>query len=228
MKRTSISSIVMTLALTISGYAQAQAIERVISLNFDSSDSAAAALGELFEDSAMRGSKATLYAADFGVANGASHKIVVDHDSYADRIKMDKKRIESHGWANYLLATQDAEFVAADLAVVIDDHGKARHEAGYLIVFLMQVKDIDTYRAALKDLNAAQRNPGVLRLVEIRSGSTAVTHAVLVGADDFAAANEYIDDLYASDAFETFKGAVSDIRSVVAVEMYRRVGAYGY
>ncbi|MDH3748165.1 MAG: hypothetical protein OER97_08150 [Gammaproteobacteria bacterium] len=228
MKRTSLSAFVIALALSFSSYAQAQAIERVISLNFDSSASAAEALEELFQDSDMRGNKATLYAADFGVMSGASHVIVADHDNYAARATADKRRRESHGWAKYLLATQDAEFVSADLAIVVEDFGKPRHEAGYVIVFLMQVKDVNAYRAALKDLNTAQRNPGVLRLVELRSGSTAVTHAVLVGADDFAAANEYIDELFASDAFATFKANVSDIRSVVAIEMYRRVGAYGY
>jgi len=228
MKRKIISTFIITLALSFGGYAHAQAIERVISLNFDSSAGAAAALEELFQDSDMRGNKATLYAADFGVLSGASHVIVADHDSYGARAAADKRRRESHGWSKYMLATQDAEFVSSELAVVVEDFGKPRHEAGYLIVFLMQVKDVNAYRAALKDLNSAQRNPGVLRLVEIRTGSTAVTHAVLVGADDFAAANEYIDKLYASDAFATFKAAVGDIRSVVAVEMYRRVGAYGY
>jgi hypothetical protein len=92
----------------------------------------------------------------------------------------------------------------------------------------MEVRDAGVYRAALKKLNDAIGNPGVLRLVAVRSGPVDMTHAVLIGADDFAAVNEYLDDLYASDAFATFLDEVGDIRTVKNIAMYRRVGAWGY
>lgn len=208
--------------------ASGQAIETVYSLKYDNTDEAAAAIEELFEDDALRGSKVTLYAADFGVANGASHVVVADYDSYADRTRLDKMRIDSHGWANYMLKNQDTELVAADLVPVVRDFGRPRHTAGYLVVFLMSVSDPGAYLAALGELDDAIGNPGVLRLVAIRTGSTQVSHAVLVGADSFEAANAYLDKLFASDAYASFADKVKDIRSIQHVEMFRRVGAWGY
>ena len=227
MKKTIVSTIALSFAL-LGSYVQAQAIEAVYSLKFDSTDVVEAALTELFEDDALRGSKATLYVNDLGVPGGGTHTIVADYDNYAARTKLDKARVESHGWANYVLATQGSELVSADLAIVIEDFGKARHEAGYLVAFTMQVRDAGKYRDALAKMEKAIGNPGVLRLVAVRSGTTDVTHAVLVGASDFAAANEYLDKLYASDGFETFVEEVGDIRTVGNVAMYRRVGHRGY
>jgi hypothetical protein len=182
---------------------------------------------DLFSDPAMTDARVTLYAADFGVRDG-SHKIVADFDSYAERMAREDKRRASHGWSRWQLAMLDAEFVAAEMVAVVADYGKPRHTAGYLLVYLVNVQDAGVYAAALKDMNDALGNPGVLRLVAMRSGSRAVTHAVLIGGDDFAAVNNYMDKLYASDAFRTFVSKVSDIRSVVHIESYRKVGAWGY
>jgi hypothetical protein len=171
MKKTIVSTIALSFAL-LGSYVQAQAIEAVYSLKFDSTDVVEAALTELFEDDALRGSKATLYVNDLGVPGGGTHTIVADYDNYAARTKLDKARVESHGWANYVLATQGSELVSADLAIVIEDFGKARHEAGYLVAFTMQVRDAGKYRDALAKMEKAIGNPGVLRLVAVRSGTT--------------------------------------------------------
>lgn len=228
MKKRAICTILAAASLLLSGLAQAQAIEAVYSLKFDSTAMVREALTELFEDDALRGSKATLYVHEFGVPGKATHTIVADYDNYAVRDKIDKARYESHGWANYMLATQGSSVQTAELVTVIKDYGKPRHEAGYLVAFTMQVSDAARYAAALEKLNDAVRHPGVLRLVGIRSGPADVTHAVLVGADDFAAANEYLDKLFASDAYATFATEVGDIRKLLNVAMYRRVEAYGY
>jgi hypothetical protein len=206
---------------------QAQQFEAVYSLEGVSSSEAKAAMDDLFSDAAMKGSSVTLYEADFGVRDG-SHKIVVDFESYEKRDERDSKRRASHGWARFQLAMQDADFVAADMVGVVADHGKPRHTADYLLVYLVQVQDPAVYAAALAEMNGALENPGVLRLVAMRSGSRAVTHAVLIGGDDFASVNQYIDKLYASEAFASFASKVGDIRSVVHIESYRKVGAWGY
>jgi len=228
MKKTVITAVLMSFALFTSAYAQAQAIEAVYGVKFESTASVKAAMSELFEDNAMRGSKVTIYAHDLGVPGKATHTIVADYDNYAARDKMDKARRESHGWAKYMLATQDSKFVSGDLAVVVKDYGKARHEAGYLVVFTMQVKDPGKYVTELDKLNDAVSHPGVLRLVALRSGPANISHAVLVGAADFAAANKYLDTLFASDAYAAFAREVGDIRTLQNVAMYRRVGAWGY
>lgn len=227
MTKKRLSTIVFIASMLISASAQAQQFEAVYSLHGVSSSEAEAAMEDLFSDPAMTDARVTLYAADFGVRDG-SHKIVADFDSYAERMARGDKRRASHGWSRWQLAMLDAEFVAAEMVAVVADYGKPRHTAGYLLVYLVSVQDAGVYAAALKDMNDALGNPGVLRLVAMRSGSRAVTHAVLIGGDDFAAVNNYMDKLYASDAFRTFVSKVSDIRSVVHIESYRKVGAWGY
>lgn len=228
MKKSVFSTALLSLALLVSGYAQAQGIEAVYNLTFDSTSGAKAAMTELFEDDDVRGSKATLYVHDFGVPGDGSHTIVADYDSYAARDKRSKARMESHGWAKYLLATQGSELVSADLVTVVKDYGKPRHTAGYLVVYTMQVGDPGRYAASLDKLHDAIGDPGVLRLVAIRSGPANVSHAVLIGADDFAAANDYLDKLLTSDAYATFAKEVADMRTIHNVAMYQRVGAWGY
>lgn len=227
MKKIKISTVVVSFFMLLSAAVQAQPFEAVYSLGGVSSSEAKAAMEDLFSDSAMKDAGVTLYAADFGVADG-SLKIVADFDNYAQRAERDKKRRASHGWSRWQLAMQDAEFVAANMVAVVADYGKPRHTADYLLVYHVNVQDASVYAAALKEMNDALGNPGVLRLVAMRSGSRAVTHAVLIGGDDFAAVNEYMDKLYASDAFATFVAKVRDIRSVVHIESYRKVGAWGY
>ena len=227
MTRRTLSTVVLSVFMLVGAAVQAQQFEAVYSLENVSSSEAKAAMDDLFSDSAMKGSNVTLYAADFGVRDG-SHKIVVDFDNYAERDERDEIRRASHGWSRWQLAMQDAEVVAADMVGVVADYGKPRHTADYLLVFLVNVQDPAVYAAALSELNDALGNPGVLRLVAMRSGSRAVTHAVLIGGDGFTAVNEYMDKLYASDAFGTFTSKVSSIRSVVHIESYRKVGAWGY
>ncbi|MGI9237802.1 MAG: hypothetical protein ACR2QZ_10425 [Woeseiaceae bacterium] len=228
MKKRAITTMLAAVGVLLSGFAQAQAIEAVYSLKFDNTAMVEGAITELFKDDALRGSKATLYVHEFGVPGKATHTIVADYDNYAARDKADKARYESHGWSKYMLATHGSRLESAELVTVIKDYGKPRHEAGYLVAFTMQVSDAARYAAALDKLDDAVDNPGVLRLVGIRSGPADVTHAVLVGADDFAAANKYLDKLFASDAYAAFAADVGDVRKLLNVAMYRRVGAYGY
>lgn len=227
MKNIRLSAAVISVFMLLSAGVQAQQFEAVYSLEGVSSSDAKAAMEDLFSDPAMKDAGVTLYAADFGVTNG-SLKIVADFDNYAQRAERDEKRRGSHGWSRWQLAMDDAEFVAADMVAVVADHGKPRHTAGYLLVYMLNVQNAGVYAAALKEMNDALGNPGVLRLVAMRSGSRAATHAVLIGGDDFAAVNEYMDKLYASDAFSAFVAKVRDIRSVVHIESYRKVGAWGY
>ncbi len=227
MIRKTLSAVYLSGLILVSAGVQAQPFEAVYSLEGVSSSEVRAAMDDLYSDAAMKGSNVTVYAADFGVRDG-SHKIVVDFDNYAERTERDSKRRASHGWSRWQLAMQDAEFVAAEMVGVVADHGKPRHTADYLVVYLVQVQDAAIYASALAEMSDALGNPGVLRLVSMRSGSRAVTHAVLIGGDDFASVNKYMDKLYASDAFRTFAAKVGDIRSVVHIESYRRVGAWGY
>ncbi len=226
MKKPILSILVAAASLFLAGLSFAQQFEAVHSINFESTSGAKAAMDELFEDDAMKGARVTLYARTFGDAP-ASHVIVADFDDYDDFMDTQERRIASHGWARYLLGTQDSEYLGGNMVMVVDDHGAPRHTAGYLAAYLIQSTDPAAYRAAVKDLNDAIGNPGVLRLVSMKTGSTAVTHAVLIGAEDFAALNEYLDKMTASEAFAEFVKKVGATRKVVGVDMYRRVATWG-
>ncbi len=213
--------------LVLGAGAQAQQFEVVHMLNYQNGAAAKAALDALFADDAMKGGKATLYAYDAGDMQ-STHFVVEDFDGYDARVRLDDSRRASHGWSKYLLATPDAEYVGSEIVMVVDDHGKARHTADYLIAYLIHTTDAAAYREAVKDLHEGVGDPGVLRLVALRTGNRAATHAVLIGGKDFAAVNKYMDKLLASDAYRVFAEQVGDIRKVVGVNMYRRIGGWGY
>ena len=219
-------TLVTTLAVFLAGMASAQQFEAVHGINPQSTSGAKAALDNLMKDDAMKGARVTMYALEFG-ENPASHLIVEDFDGYGSYMKSRDKRVASHGWSRYQLATDDSEYVGSTLVAVVDDHGAQRHTAGYLVAFLIHTTDAGAYRDAIAELDEAIDNPGVLRLVATRSGGAAYTHAVLIGGKDFKAVGEYLDELFASDAFADFVAKVGDTRKVVGVDWYRRVGTWG-
>ena len=205
----------------------ADKFEAVHAINYPDAHHAKAAIDELMKDPAMKGAKLTLYALEFGDAE-AKHLVVQDFDSYAEYMDSTAKRLASPGWTRYLLETNvNAHYLGTELAMVVDDHGAARRSAGYLVAYVINTTDPATYRAGIADLNRGVGNPGVLRLVSFRSGSMAATHAVLIGGADFKAVNEYLDKLFASDAFGKFAAKVGPARKVVGVEMYQRVATWG-
>lgn len=226
MKTKTLVSIASTVLCFLSATSLAQQIEAVHGINYASSEQAEAALDALMKDDAMKGGRVTLYARDFGEA-AASHLVVEDFDDYSAFETSRDRRIASHGWSRYLLATNDSEYLGSQLIQVVDEHGAPRHTAGYLAAYLIHTTDASTYRSAIADLDDAIGNPGVMRLVALRTGSMAYTHAVLIGGEDFESVNKYLDKLFASDAFADFNAKVGDTRKVVGVDMYRRVATWG-
>lgn len=227
MKTRILSILAATAMLFVTVPSLADKIEAVHGINYPSTSRAKDAIDELMKDPAMKGAKVTLYAREFGSAE-ATHLVVEDFDSYDEYMDSTAKRLASPGWSRYMLETiADSEYLGSELVMVIDDHGAARRSAGYLVAVLINTTDPAAYRKAVADLGRAVGNPGVMRLVSLRSGSMAVTHAVLFGGQDFKAVNEYLDKLYASDAFAKFAAKVGPIRKVVGVDMYQRVATWG-
>ena len=204
----------------------ARQFEAVHGINYVSNESAKAALDALMQDPAVKGSKVTLYAREFG-SSEATHLVVQDFDGYAEYMDATARRIASPGWAKYLEQTRDSKYLGSQVAIVLDDHGASRRSAGYIAAYLIKTTEPATYRAAVAELGKAIGNPGVLRLVALRTGDMGATHAVLIGGADFKAVNEYIDKMIASDAFATFTAKVGGIRNVVGLDMYRRVANWG-
>lgn len=212
--------------LSMTSPSVAQQFEVVHAINYTSSAQASNALGSLMKDDAMKGARVTLYARELG-SSPASHLVVEDFDEYADYMQSTEKRLASHGWSRYLLAADGSEYLGSQMIPVVDDHGAARHTAGYLVAYLIHTTDPATYRSGIADLDDAIGNPGVLRLVAMRTGNMAYTHAVLIGGEDFEAVNEYLDKLYSSEAFADFAAKVGSTRKVVGIDMYRRVATWG-
>jgi hypothetical protein len=226
MKTKVLTALLSITIMSVGGQALAQQFEAVHAINYTSSEQASNALGTLMKDDAVKGATVTLYARDFG-SSPASFLVVEDFDDYNDYARSTEKRLASHGWSRYLLAADGSEYLGSQMVKVVDDHGAARHTAGYLVAYLIHTTDPATYRSAIADLDDAIGNPGVLRLVAMRTGDMAHTHAVLIGGEDFKAVNEYLDKMFASDAFATFAAKVGSTRKVVGVDMYRRVASWG-
>jgi hypothetical protein len=226
MKRRILLSVLAALAILLTAPSFAQKFEAVHAINFDDYSQANRALESMMEDDAMKDSRITLYSQEFG-QRVASHIIVEDFDSYADYASSTEKRLASHGWTRYQLESMGSEYLGSDQIMVVDDHGAPRYTAEYLVAYLIHSTDGALYRSAIADLNKGVGNPGVLRLVAMRTGSMAYTHAVLIGGPDFESVQKYLDKLFASDTFAEFAKKVGDTRKVVGVNTYSRVATYG-
>lgn len=226
MKRTVPLIAAFAVILLQTGPSFAQKFEAVHAVHHQSTEQAHQSLDKLMQDQAMKGARVTLYAQTFG-DYGSSHLVVEDFDSYKNYMSSTSGRMASHAWSRYRLETMGSEYRGSDIFTVVDDHGAARHTAGYLAAYLIHTTDAAAYRSAIADINAAIGNPGVLRLVAKRTGNRNFTHAVLIGGADFEAVNAFIDKLLASDAYADFVEKVGDIRKVVGLSMYRRVATWG-
>ncbi len=204
----------------------AQKLEAVHAVHYTNPTQAEESLAKLMKDDAMKNARVTLYAQTFGDF-ASSHLVVEDFDSYKSYMSTTGARVSSHAWSRYRLDTMGSEYRGSNLIMVVDDHGAPRHTAGYLTAYLIHTTDPDTYRSAIADLNAAIGNPGVLRLVAMRTGGRAYTHAVLIGGADFETVNTYLDKLTSSDAYADFIEKVGDSRKIVGINMYRRVASWG-
>jgi hypothetical protein len=226
--KTRILSIMATTAmLLVAAPSVADKLEAVHMVDYPNSSRAKENIDALVKDPAMAGHKLTLYALEFGELP-VSHLVVEDFDSYSEYMDSTEKRFASPGWARYALESDVyTHYRGSNLVTVVDDHGAKRRSAGYLAAYLVNTTDAAAYRAGIADLNRAVGNPGVMRLVAFRSGNMAATHAVLIGGSDFKAVNEYLDKLFASDAFAKFTARVDPTRKLVSVQMYRRVGTWG-
>ena len=226
MKTTALLSALSVLALSLAAPSYAQKFEAVHAVHFDDYSQAKRAMDALMADDAMADARVTLYSQEFG-QRVASHLVVEDFDSYADYTSSTEKRLASHGWSRYQLESMGSKYLGSDQIMVVDDHGAPRYTAEYLVAYLIHSTDAATYRTAITDLGKAVGNPGVLRLVAMRTGNMAYTHAVMIGGPDFETVHKYLDKLFASDAFADFQRKVGDTRKVVGVNTYVRIATYG-
>jgi hypothetical protein len=219
----------IALALVAIGAAQAQVVERVVGLDISNSRAQLAAMDRLFASDVMSGQKATLWASEFDGSAPNNHTLVVQHDSYEDLQSRGARVFSSAEWMAFQQAADGTSEVTNNLMAVErlrDGSGWANH--GALVVFTMTISDPAAYTDAFTDLIDSSQNPGSVRLMELRFGGEGATHAALISATDFVAANKYLDELLSSSAYRSFSRKVGDIRDIKTVSYYRRIKSWGY
>lgn len=225
----SIASVSMaSLLFATGGMAQAEPMEAVFDLDVENPAALMSALNTLFESDDMSDHTVTLWASQFDGSSPGNHVIVAEYDDYEEYETLTARRVGSPDWSSFVLSVQGVSDGTSSLMAVqrsIDGGGWRGH--GALAAYILTVRDVGTYMDAFNEMIGAMDNPGSVRLMELRAGGDGATHAALISAPTFSELNNYIDGLYESDAFRTFIGKVSGIRTVNTVHIYRRVKSWG-
>ena len=223
-----ISGSLAAIVLALSAQAYADPVERVVSFDVSNTSAHMAALDQFFTSEVMRGRKATLWAPMFPGSSPANRTLVITHDSFADLAADSQRVAESREWMTLQQAAEGtAEVVGNVMAQQVVVAGSGWNNHGGLLVVTMSVSDPATYVAAFREMIKSVKNPGSIRLMQLRYGGGATNHVALFSAPDTVAANKYVDDLQSNAAFQEFAAKVADIRKVNNISMMRRVKTWG-
>jgi hypothetical protein len=223
-----IAGSVAAIALTLSAFSHANPVERVVSLDVSNSVAQIAAMDQFFSSVVMNNQKVTLWAPMFPGAGNASHTLVIGFDSFEDLVARDQRVFQSPEWATFQQAAEgSAEVVSNSMAQQLLVAGSGWSNHGALLFVSMSVKDPVTYAAAFAEMIKGVKNPGSIRLMQMRYGGGATTHVALFSAPDAVAANQYVDYLQGNKAFQDFAARVVDNRKVNNISMMRRVKTWG-
>lgn len=223
-----ISGTLAAIVMALSALSFADPVERVVSLDVSNSAAQMAALDQFFTTDLMRGQKATIWAPMFAGSSQANRTLVIAFDSFEDLMARDQRVFGSQEWMSFQQAAEGAsEVVGNSMAQQILAEGSGWTNHGALLAVTMSVSDPATYVAAFREMIKSVKNPGSIRLMQMRYGGGATNHVALFSAPDAAAANKYVDDLQSNDAFQEFSAKVADIRKVNNISMLRRVKTWG-
>ena len=214
--------------MALSANAYADPVERVVSIDVHNTRAQLAALDQLFASDVMRGQKATLWAPLFPGTSAANRTLVIEYESFADLVESTRRVSESAEWMRFQQAvdgTSDVVSNAMAQQVLVEGSGWSNH--GGLVAAIMTVTDPAVYVPAFQEMIDSLDNPGSIRLMQMRYGGGATNMVALFSAPDPAAANQFIDELQASDAFEEFAAKVAGIRTINNVTILRRIKTWG-
>ena len=221
---TGIRGILLSLTLLAAANVSAQGVERYVSVSVSNPAAFVSAFDRFRSSGIMKGSTASLWANAFDGSNPATHVIVIGYDDYEALQDTDDAVRPSREWADYLAAIEGTnEVTALSMGVERLADGRGWHDHDAAMVFVMTVSDAGTYGAAFAELIDSTDNPGSVRLIEMRAGGEGATHLAAITAPDFATLNEYIDELFASDAYADFAAKVGAIRRINTTSIYRRL-----
>ena len=223
-----ITGSVAAIALALSALSYADPVERVVSIDVSNARAQMAAMDQFFTSDLMGAQKATLWAPMFPGSSQANRTLVVEFDSFEDLVARDQRVFGSAEWMAFQQAAEgNSEVVSNSMAQQLVVAGSGWSDHGAMIAVTMSVTDPVTYAAAFAEMIKGVKNPGSIRLMQMRYGGGGTTHAALFSAPDAAAANKYIDDLQGNKAFQEFAANVADIRKVNNISMMRRVKTWG-
>ena len=214
--------------MALSPGAYADPVERVVSIDVHNTRAQLAALDELFASDVMRGQKVTLWAHLFPGSGGANRTLVIEYDSFEDLVDSTGRVSSSSEWMEFQQAVEGTSDVISNAMaqqILVEGSGWSNH--GALIAVPMTVTDPATYVPAFREMIDSVDNPGSIRLMQMRYGGGATNTVALFSATDPAAANEFVDELQASEAFQEFAEKVAGIRTINNVSIYRRVKTWG-
>ena len=218
----------LAVGLLVIGNASADPVENVIGLTVTNPGAFVASMDRLFESGAMEGYELSLWANSFDGTNPATHTIVGRFEDYEAYDRLTAQRIQHPGWAQFGLAVRDLSNIASSAMIVerlAQGSVEPDHRAG--AAFSVSVSDPAAYAAALSRMLDATDGPGSTRLVEVRYGGEGTTHAVVTSAESHAILNEWVDELFATDAYRRFAADVAPIRKIRTVTSYTLVKRWG-
>ncbi len=145
----------------------------------------------------------------------STHRIIVNHQNYAAleafRAEIFSNLASTMSAGNSLENAADCE--TDGLAILRGVWGTQQVDARYWQAYGVATSDAGGYAEALGELaDSFADEPIVTVLFENRAGISGDTHLVAVGAESLAGLNEFLDEMFASDAFEDFADDVGETR----------------
>lgn len=190
-----------------------------------------AAIDEFFASDDSQGYEVILVESLFAGDSPVSHYIVAEYEDYAAYEALVNKRADSLAWHRVVQSVLAAATpIAEGMGIMVADYGEGWPEQDFVVVIDLSVKDAQRYAKAFDKLSKtdmSQKAPGVTRLMALRGGGASeATHYVVMSGPTFAALNDHLDTLFASDDYADFVDDVEDIRSIVGTSIYKKVKAW--
>jgi hypothetical protein len=159
--------------------------------------------------------------------NRATHRVIVNYESYQAYESFRGRLVNSAAamqLGNSIRLSSDC--FSEGLAIERRFWGNREAEFEYIAVYPAAVSNSGAYVAALEGLMTSSvglQAPGPVILYENRAGNEGVSHYVVFLSPTFAALNEHLDRLLASDSYAMFLEEVRDIRELQTANQAQRL-----
>ena len=228
LKKTLVIPAVLSLFVLQGTSALAGPFETYVGFTAKSDTGVVAAIDQFFTTDDSKGYDVFLVEAVMSGDNPATHFVVARYDDYAAYDDLVNQRPTSLAWQNLVQRyLASATPLANGMGIVVAEHGEGWPERDeYVTVFNLNVRDAGKYVTAFNEMldsDTGKAAPGSTQLMSVRFAGAAPTHYVVMSAPSFAALNNYIDTMFASDDYADFIDEVEDIRDVVGTAIYRKV-----